>query len=645
MPRRISIIGLIVLAIGCSTQNKLNSIRRNAIAPTLSLAEEYEVPEIDVESVRRDTLTVRDENGKEILIMRATMDENGDMVANDVIEAATVTARFRNVAERHGKVDISFDVTVPLSMQDSRWQLRFYPDLYVMEDSTRLEPIIITGSEFRRQQKRGYEHFNRFMSSIITDTTRLQFRHQLLMFIERNMPEIYRFKDDTSYVSDEEFSSYYGVTERQAVNHYTRWLLTHINNRKIAMKDRMYRRYVKAPIVTEGLRLDTVVTGEGNDIIYRYTQTIEARPKLRKAEVVLSGDIYEQDRRIFRIPESDPLTFYISSLSSFVDDNERYMTMVTERRVGANATCSIDFDKGRTEVDPEFRNNKEEIGRIRSYLSSLLLNMEFDLDSIVVSSSSSPEGNASLNSSLSLKRSESVSALFNGHVRTIMDSIRREEGIILDLAGEMTEKADGIRIIPRSNGENWTMLENLVRSDTLMSTAQKERFYELMRTEDIDLRENRMKAETFYPRMSQEFYPKLRTVRFDFHLHRKGMVKDTVHTTVLDSLYMEGVNALKEREYETAVTILAPYKDYNAAVAYCAMDYNMSALEILDGLEQSDKVKYMKAIIYSRIGDYGNAVQNYLDACTMNRSFVSRGNLDPEISDLIKKYNLNKDPQ
>ena len=70
---------LAALAIGCSTQNKLNSIRRNEISPTLSLAQENEVPEIDIEAVRRDTLTVRDENGKEILIMRATLDENGDI--------------------------------------------------------------------------------------------------------------------------------------------------------------------------------------------------------------------------------------------------------------------------------------------------------------------------------------------------------------------------------------------------------------------------------------------------------------------------------------------------------------------------------------------------------------------------------------
>ena len=34
------------------------------------------------------------------------------------------------------------------------------------------------------------------------------------------------------------------------------------------------------------------------------------------------------------------------------------------------------------------------------------------------------------------------------------------------------------------------------------------------------------------------------------------MVKDTVHTTELDSLYMRGVQAIRDRDYETAISIL-----------------------------------------------------------------------------------------
>ena len=62
----------------------------------------------------RDTTLVTSDEGP--IIMNAVRDEDGNMVATDVIEAASVTARFRNVAERGGKVNIEFAVTVPQDM-------------------------------------------------------------------------------------------------------------------------------------------------------------------------------------------------------------------------------------------------------------------------------------------------------------------------------------------------------------------------------------------------------------------------------------------------------------------------------------------------------------------------------------------------
>ena len=52
-----------------------------------------------------------------------------------MLQAAVVTARFRNIAERGGKVDLRFQITVPARMRDSRWQLRFYPDMFILGDS------------------------------------------------------------------------------------------------------------------------------------------------------------------------------------------------------------------------------------------------------------------------------------------------------------------------------------------------------------------------------------------------------------------------------------------------------------------------------------------------------------------------------
>ena len=164
-----------------------------------------------------------------------------------------------------------------------------------------------------------------------------------------------------------------------------------------------------------------------------------------------------------------------------------------------------------------------------------------------------------------------------------------------------------------------------------------------MQVRDPDARERGLSKVAYYPWLRTVIYPRLRTVRFDFHLHRKGMVKDTVHTTVLDTAYMRGVQAIRDRDYKSAVTILRPYGDYNAAVAYCCMDYNESALDILRRLDRTPVVNYLLAILHSRKGEDQEAVQNYLDACSQDASYIHRGNLDPEISALITRYGLNSD--
>jgi tetratricopeptide (TPR) repeat protein len=405
----------------------------------------------------------------------------------------------------------------------------------------------------------------------------------------------------------------------------------------------MFRKYVKVPLVTEGLRLDTVIVSPDGDILYDYVQSIHVKPTLRKATVLLSGDIYEEDRRIYRVPRTDPLTFYISSISGLSDDAVRYKTVVIERRVQANTACYIDFEQGRAEIRKETGHNREEMARIEGNLRSLLQNKDFDLDSIVVTASCSPEGSYEHNRRLSMRRSESVSDYFENFLRHYRDSVRRS-GFHIGLDDTYREEAPAeIRLLSRNNPENWTMLDALVREDGSLSEKEKEEYARTGSAGQPDLREQRLQKLPSYRHIRESLYPRLRTVRFDFHLHRKGLQKDTVHTTVVDSVYMRGLQAIRDREYEQAVTLLRPYKDYNTAVAFCAMDYNASALEVLEPMERTDKVLYLLAILYSRRGDDRKAVESYLKACRLNPSFVHRGNLDPEIAGLIRRYGL--DPE
>ena len=640
----------LLLCCSCAQSVKLTEIRSQELSARLSLPPKSEryVPDMPLDDTpRRDTLAVTGLDGRQVLIMRAIKDdETGEMVATEQLQAAMVTARFRNVAERHGKVDIEFQVIVPERMQDSRWQLRFHPDMFILRDSIRLDDVVITGQDYRKEQLRGYEQYERFLSRIITDTTRLYFMHDLEVFLERNIPQVYAFKTDSSYVSDEQFLSVYGVSEQEAVEHYRKHVLTMVNERRLGRRGKMMDRYVKAPIVTEHIRLDTVMRDVNGDFVYNYVQTITTRPMLRKVDIVLSGEIYEQEKVLYRVPRSEPLTFYISSLSTLVDNREKYRTRVIERSAEENTACYVDFQQGRSNIDETLGRNAEEMGRIRHNLRELLENEIFDIDSIVVSAYSSPEGSEKTNRSLSQSRAAAIADYLDAFIASYRDSLRLEAGFSVDELGNILHEPERrIPFLTRSLGENWRYLDLLVASDSLLTEADRKSYSSICSSSaDNDGREALLSREPYYPHLRSELYPRLRTVTFNFYLHRRGMVKDTVHTTEIDTLYMNGVQAIRDRDYESAVKMLATYRDYNTAVAYVALDRNMSALQILEPLEETPQVNYLLAILYSRTGQERKAVERYLRACAADPQLVHRGNLDPEISALIKAFNLNAEP-
>ena len=660
-PILLILVILLLCAQSCSTPSKLETVQREKLHAEIGLVQEPVLPKEEVHEIARpDTLIIHDDDGRELILMKAVKDENGEMVATDVINAAVVEARFRNVAERHGKVDIEFQIRVPKEMQDEQWQLRFYPRMHIMEDTLKLDQVIITGAKYRKAQLKGYQQYEKYLASIITDTTRFINMRLLELFIQRNIPDLYAFKADSTDVADEHFNaildtkvagsfaSEFGVTGRDAIEHYTNTISKRLNARRWEQREKMYRKYVKAPIVHEGLRLDTVITAANGDFIYNYVQTITTRPKLRKVDVVLSGDIFEQDKRLYEIPETEPLTYYISSLSAFVDGTPRYKKQITSRRVQANTACYIDFEQGSAEIDEDMSNNHFEIGRIKQNLASLIENKVFDLDSIIVTASCSPEGSVPFNTKLSQRRSESVSRYFEEYIRAYRDSLREENMVHVYFDGMAEEDIPGqtgndVVFISRNNPENWRMLDVLIAQSDSLTADQKREYIDICEVKDLDAREEMLSRKPYYRFLREVLYPRLRTVKFDFHLHRKGMVKDTIQTTVLDEEYMAGVQSIRDRDYETAIQILRPYKDYNAAVAFCAMDYNASALAILETLPETDQVHYMLAVIYSRQGRDRDAVEHYLKACKLTPSYWHRGNLDPEIAALIKRYNLNRE--
>lgn len=573
-------------------------------------AEEDDGADIKIDSIRGSL-------SEGPIIMNAIRDsETGEMVASDVIVASKVTARFRNVAERAGYVTIGFDITVPAAMADSRWQLKVRPMMRIQADTLELDPVYITGSGYRAAQLRGYERYRAFLATIITDTADFVHLRQLEVFLERHFPETYAMKNDSSLISEPMAENLFGVTQRDALYHYTSHLRRTINERRKLRAARLYDRYVKDPIVTEGIRLDTVLVSADGDFTYCYEHTFKSRPNLRKVMVALDGDLYEMGEHLTALPFPDELTFYISSLSSLADMTTRYRMTIMERVVYDNTKALIDFEVGKAVIDTLLGDNASEICRVRRCIENVLARDDLELDSLVIVASCSPEGSFESNRRLSQARSKAVLEHIGGYVPE--------------------EWRDSL--IASSLPENWSQLALLVENDTVISPDMRKNISSMIASmKNPDRTEKELSRLSEYRYLREKLYPQLRSVRFDFYLHRKGMQKDTIHTTEIDSVYMAGLQALRDLDYKRAVGILRPYDDYNAALAFMSADYNHSALDVLGRLDDRDpKVCYLMAMVLARLGQLEEAMK-YFELCIAYDPYMEhRANLDPEMHQLVK---------
>ena len=580
-----------LLAASCASSKKMDLIRNSAQTASLSLPVLTEEMVARIRETKVEDLTVKGEDGRELHIMGAVRDSlTGEMVASEQLRPAVLVARFRNVAERLGFIDLDFMIVVSDSLQDPVWQLRFEPLMSVMGDTLRLEPVLITGEDFRRAQIRGYDRYDRFLKGLSRDST---------FFVDRGQAGL--FMDRTT-----------GVGREEVEDHYSRRGLKWLNAVKSSRKDDLRRRYIKVPIEPDYARLDTVCRGS-HPFIYMYSHSIRTRPGLRKVTVAVDGAIYEQDKLICTLPQSEPITFYVSSVSSFADTSTRFLTVLVPRAVRQNISCRLAFAGGSSAVDTTLADNAQMVAGLRARMSGLLRGGELELDSLIITSSCSPDGPYGSNARLAQKRADAVKEYFS-----------------LDCAA-------------RGVAENWEMLDSLVAEDPMIRTWERRAYSRLRREPDPDVREAQLRRQKFYPYLRSKHYPALRHVRFDYHLHRKGIEQDTLVTQVPDTIYMCAVKLLQDREYEQALAILTPYRDYNTAVAYLALDYNATAAEILESLPSSPGVDYLLALSCSRRGREPEAVEHLLKAVSAEPAYKYRGNLDPEIAAIIRKYALFED--
>lgn len=650
MKQTVYILLSLILLHSCATSKKLKRLSVEQIAAQVALSQESALPTLEAtDTAKKEEIKVVPVEFESLLgdriIVNAVKDEQtGEMIMSETLNSIVVEAKFRNIAERNGYVDIAFDIIVPSSMQDPSWQIEFQPKFHILKDTMNLDKILMTGEKYRTAQMRGYDLYNKFLSSIIPDTADFVHNYTYLnlleTFIARNIPRIAKLKNDTTIVADIDTCGIFGVSERQAIEHYTKQYLVDRNNRRKLKKDKMYRKYIKVPILKDGIRLDTVIHNTDGTVTYNYIQTIQAKKDLRKVDMVLDGRVLAEGKSIYAMPQTAPLTFYISSMSALADNTPRYLKKVIYRNATANTAAYIDFKAGRYNIDDTLSNNTTEIGRIKNNIRQVLQSKDYIVDSLIITASCSPEGTYKSNTILANNRAKAVKEYFGNFIRHYKDSVKNSIWDI-NLTDEQTDEPQdkNIEILTASIPEEWDRLQLLINNDTTVS--EKEKIAQIFTIKDADSREKALQTNKDYRYIRSVLYPLLRTVKFDFYLHRKGMIKDTVHTTELDEKYMSGLRALEERNYKEAATILYEYSDYNTAVAFVCMDYNNSALQILETLPRSAKRDYMRAVVYSRLDNAEQAVEAFIHAVEQDYSMRHRGNLDPEISALIKKYDIN----
>ena len=378
-------------------------------------------------------------------------------------------------------------------------------------------------------------------------------------------------------------------------------------------REAAFNRFVKFPY-PEDVRLDSLVEGRST-VTYYYSQEVKTDETSKKMLVTLQGQVLAVDDSAYRLPPSDTLSYIVSSMLSFVDTVPRYRIRIVDKYLTVEDRNYIQFFVGDTRVVDTLGDNWRQLDKITGLMRQIVEQQEFWVDTITLTAASSPEGAYAFNDRLS-----------QGRAAALKRYLVRRYGKSIDTM-----------LIVRWVAENWPELTQRIRTDK--SIENREAILALIASEkNPDRREQaiRLRFPKEYAYIRSVIYPQLRAVNFRYNLRRKGMVKDTIHTTELDTTYARGVELLQKRKYAKALYILNDYNDRNTVVAHLSLDHNERAMELLAAMPEDAATEYLRAIACSRLGRKEEGRRHFLEACRLDERMEYRGNLDPEIAELLK---------
>lgn len=631
----------------------------------------------------RDTATVFSEDTERKFREKYTeyeKDKNGEDIMSVSLADVNIVAKSRNVPERAGKITLDFKVDVPGNLINNKWQIQLIPFAYKNGKKIQFDKILISGAQFLKQQEKGYQMYQNFISSIIPDSAYMQhlfdskgyqkalfdIEEQFYYSWKKELLSQSRFVDWRS-VRNRRNMIFNGLMERNrsSINpsswkktlpafwlernisdvpgHWNNFLSPEYsleqknitaedsieiskrffdykrmaeNERKKALIDKKREEYIRFP--KEPCKLDTVIQN-ADRFEYYYSQVIDADENIKKIEVTIDGEVIALDESRYQLPQSDTLTYYISSMVQFLDRTTKYKRIIVSRQAHADVTAFVNYKSGSIRFDERVGKNREEIDKVLDALYKLTFTGELVLDSVDMVATSSPEGPERMNEQLAMQRANELKKYLFAR----------------------TDDNESIELFrSRAIGEDWNRLAELIRSDENI-TNRSAILNALAGTKNNDAKERVLRGFREYSYIRKELYPLLRSVNFKFHLHRREMVKDTIHTTVIDTVYMDAVKLMENRQYRAALSVLSEYNDQNTAVCLMSLGYDKPAIEILNGLKADENTLYLLAILYARENRPSDAIKAFERSCQFDGGKWYRGQLDPEISKLINDYKLN----
>lgn len=378
-------------------------------------------------------------------------------------------------------------------------------------------------------------------------------------------------------------------------------------------REAAFARFVKFPY-PEDARLDSVVERRGM-MTYYYSEQVPTDESSKRMTVTLEGKVLGIDDSSYRLPPSDTLDYVVSSMLSFVDTLPRYRIKGVDKYVSVMDRSYIRFQVGRTEVVDTLADNGRELAKVADLMRRIVGQEEFFVDAMTLTATASPEGRYTANE-----------ALARGRAQALKRYLVRRFGRQLDPM-----------LTVRWVAEDWDELAARIRTDR--EIENRETILKLIAAEKNPDQRERLIRERFpkeYAYIKAQIYPRLRTVTCRYDLRRKGMVKDTIHTTEPDTTYARGVELLRKRKYAQALYLLDGYGDRNTVVAHLSLGQDERALELLAALPKDAVTEYLKAIACSRLGRKEEGHRHFLEACRLDERMEYRGNLDPEITELLK---------